>query len=129
MEQAIAPIGLRPRELLVLQHLRDRGPSAQQTLVELVGVDATNLVGVLNRLEDAALIDRRRDRADRRRGIIELSRQGAKVLDDLDRALGDLDDEILGPLTGSERANLHGLLSKAVQHIALGCTPPTDEEC
>jgi hypothetical protein len=35
---------VRPRELLALQHLRERGPSAQQTLVELLGVDATNLV-------------------------------------------------------------------------------------
>src|SRR5215470_1973553 len=76
IEQAVAPTGLRPRELLALQHLQERGPSAQQTLAELVGVDATNLVAVLNSLEDSGLIDRRRDRADRRRAIIALSVQG-----------------------------------------------------
>src|SRR6202165_5420255 len=85
IEQAVTPLGLRPRELLALQHLRERGPSAQQTLAELLGVDATNLVAVLNSLEDAGLIERRRDRADRRRAIIELSAQGEHVLAELDR--------------------------------------------
>jgi DNA-binding MarR family transcriptional regulator len=96
IEQAIAPIGLRPRELLALQHLRERGPSAQQTLADLLRVDPSNLVGVLNDLEDAGLIVRSRDRADRRRGIIELTDQGGRVLQELDRALHGIDDAVLG---------------------------------
>src|SRR5258708_9489555 len=99
IEQVVAPIGLRPRELLALQHLRERGPSAQQALVDLIGIDATNLVAILNSLEDASLIERTRDRADRRRAIITISRQGERLLTDLDRALGQLDHEILPPLT------------------------------
>ena len=129
IEHAVAPIGLRPRELLALEHLRERGPSSQQTLVELVGVDATNLVAVLNGLEDAGLIERRRDRADRRRAIIELSEQGRKVLIDLDRVLRDVDDQILAPLTPAQRQTLHALLLQAVQHIASGCTRPVGEDC
>ena len=94
MEQAIAPTGLRPTELLVLQHLRERGPSAQQTLTELIGIDATNLVAVLNSLEDGGLIDRRRDRADRRRAIIALSPPGELLLADLDRSLAFFRDRL-----------------------------------
>ncbi|HEV3124612.1 MAG TPA: MarR family transcriptional regulator [Candidatus Dormibacteraeota bacterium] len=129
IEQALAPTGLRPRELLALEHLRERGPSAQQTLVELIGVDATNLVAVLNGLEDAGLIERRRDRADRRRAIIELSDLGEQLLADLDRALDQVDDEILAPLTPAERATLNALLSQAVKHIASECTQALDEGC
>jgi DNA-binding MarR family transcriptional regulator len=129
IEQAVAPLGLRPRELLALQHLRDRGPAAQQTLVELLAVDATNLVAVLNRLEDAGLIGRRRDRADRRRAIIELSPQGARLLADLDRAFRQIDDEVLATMTASERASLNGLLAQAVEHISADCTKLTDEGC
>jgi DNA-binding MarR family transcriptional regulator len=129
IEQAVAPLGLRPRELLALQHLRDRGPAAQQTLVELLAVDATNLVAVLNRLEDAGLIGRRRDRADRRRAIIELSPQGARLLADLDRAFREIDDEVLATMTASERASLNGLLAQAVEHISADCTKLTDEGC
>jgi DNA-binding transcriptional ArsR family regulator len=91
---------------------------------ELVGVDATNLVAVLNSLEDAGLIDRRRNRADRRRAIIALSDQGEQLLANLDRALREVDDEILSPLTGAERETLNDLLSRAVQHIAADSSPP-----
>jgi DNA-binding MarR family transcriptional regulator len=129
IEQAVAPLGLRPRELLALQHLRERGPSAQQTLAELLGVDATNLVAVLNSLEDAGLIERRRDRADRRRAIIELSPAGERRLAELDRGLREIDDEILATLTSSERKTLNALLARAVEQIAPDCTKPTDEGC
>jgi DNA-binding MarR family transcriptional regulator len=129
IEQAVAPTGLRSRELLALQHLQERGPSAQQTLAELAGVDATNLVAILNSLEDAGLIDRRRDRADRRRAIIALSAQGEQLLANLDRALREVDDAIFSPLTHAERETLNDLLSRAVQHIASDGAPPARPGC
>ena len=129
IEQAVEPLGLRPRELHALQHLRERGPSAQQTLVELLGIDATNLVAILNRLEDAGLIERRRDRADRRRAIIALSERGEQLLADLDRALRQIDDEVFATLTSSERETLNALLAQAVEHIAADCAPATNEGC
>jgi DNA-binding MarR family transcriptional regulator len=129
VEQALAPTGLRPRELLVLEHLRERGPSAQQALAELIGIDATNLVAVLNGLEDAELIERRRDRVDRRRAIIAIAPRGDQVLADLDRAMRKLDDEILARLTPAEREKLNTLLAKAVEHIGAECGPPPDQAC
>jgi DNA-binding MarR family transcriptional regulator len=129
MEQAVAPTGLRPSELLALQHLRERGPSAQQALAELIGIDATNLVAVLNSLEDGGFIERRRDRADRRRAIIALSHRGEQLLTDLDRALLLVDDVILAPLTPAERETLNALLAKAIEHIAAECTQPLDGGC
>jgi len=129
IEQAIAPTGLRPTELLVLQHLKERGPSAQQTLTELIGIDATNLVAVLNSLQDQSLIDRRRDRADRRRAIIALSPPGELLLADLDQPLLRIDDQTLAPLTGTERQTLHALLTKAVKHIGPEYPPPSGQGC
>ena len=129
IEQAVAPAGLRPREFLVLQHLRERGPTAQQTLTEPIGVDATNLVAVLNSLEDAGLIERSRDRADRRRAIIALSDAGRQLLADSDRALCHIDDEILAPLSPAERQTLNALLAKALTNMGAGCIRPSGEEC
>lgn len=129
LEQAVTPLGLRPRQLLALHHLRERGPSAQQTLVELLGIDASNLVAVLNDLEDAGLIERRRDRADRRRAIIELSENGKQLLEDLDRALHHIDDEILTALTAAERATLNALLARVAERVATDCTQLIDESC
>jgi DNA-binding MarR family transcriptional regulator len=129
IEEAMQPLGVRPRELVALQHLCERGLSAQQALVELLGVDATNLVAMLNGLEDADLIQRRRDRADRRRAIIELSAKGEQVLTELDRVLYQIDDEILAALTSSQRETLNGLLAEAVGQIHAECAAPSVEGC
>jgi DNA-binding MarR family transcriptional regulator len=129
IEQAIEPLGLRPRELHALQHLRERGPSPQQTLVELLGIDATNLVAILNSLDSADLIERHRDQSDRRRAIIGLSPNGERLLAELDRALLEIDDEVFAPLTLTERQTLNALLAQAVEYIATDCTQPADGTC
>ena len=67
----------------------------------------TNLVAILNRLEDAGLIERRRDRTDRRRAIIALSAHGAQLLAELDRALREIDDTAFATLTRAERETLN----------------------
>src|SRR5262249_29613392 len=100
-----------------------------QMLAELTGIDATNLVAVLNSLEDEGLIERRRDRAGRRRAIIALSPQGEQLLADLDRWLLRVDDQILAPLTGTERQTLHPFLGKAVKHIGPGVHPAIRQGC
>ena len=120
-EQAVAPLGLRARHLVALTHLNDHGPSAQQTLIEALGLDASNLVALLNELEDADLIVRRRDRSDRRRGIIELSAEGERVLAMVDRALEAVDDEMLSALSSDERATLNELLARAGAGGPLDC--------
>jgi DNA-binding MarR family transcriptional regulator len=120
-ERAVAPLGLRARHLVALTHLKDHGPSPQQTLIEVLGLDASNLVALLNELEDANLIVRRRDRADRRRGIIELSADGEQVLIEVDLALAAVDDEILASLSADERATLNDLLARAGASGPLEC--------
>src|SRR5690349_3128517 len=95
IELALEPVGIRPRHLLVLSHLRADGAAPQQTLIDVAGVDPSNLVGLLNELEDDGLIVRTRDRSDRRRGVIELSRKGRRTLDAVDRALQSVDDQVL----------------------------------
>jgi DNA-binding MarR family transcriptional regulator len=129
IDEALEPVGVRPRHLLVLTHLRTGGPAAQQTLLDVAGVDPSNLVGLLNELEDAGLIVRSRDRADRRRGVIELSRKGRRVLGDVDRALHAVDDEVLAALGEGERAELNALLARAAEGIAGSCSEPPDEAC
>jgi DNA-binding MarR family transcriptional regulator len=127
IEEAVAATGLRLNEVLVLVHLLERGPSAQQTLVDLMCVDPTNLVAVLNRLEDAGLIERRRDRSDRRRAIIALTAPGERLLADVDRAFRQVDREVLAGLAPTDRQTLNALLAEVVRHIAAGSPQPLDE--
>ena len=111
-EQALSPLGLRQRHVVALSYLRGHGPTAQQMLAERLCMDASSTVCLLNELEDEDLVVRRRDRADRRRGVIQLSPKGELALREVDRALQAVEEELLTGLDCGERALLHGLLSR-----------------
>jgi DNA-binding MarR family transcriptional regulator len=112
-EAALDPEGLRPRHLVALTILRDHGPTTQAALGVTLRLDPSNLVGLLNELEQRGLLQRLRDVDDRRRHIVELSPAGAKALLKAERALVSVQDDILGALDDDERAALHALLLRA----------------
>src|SRR2546423_4136606 len=79
-EITLEPGGLRPRHLIALKLLSERGPASQQALADSLSLDPSNVVGLLNELEERQLITRRRDSFDRRRHIVELSPRGLAEL-------------------------------------------------
>jgi DNA-binding MarR family transcriptional regulator len=111
-EHALGPLGLRQRQLVALSYLRGHGPTAQQKLADRLCLDASSMVCLLNELEESELVVRQRDRADRRRAIVELSPQGEVALCEVDRALQVVEDEMLTGLDAEERTTLHDLLAR-----------------
>src|SRR5262245_41195793 len=79
-ETGLASVGLRPRHLLTMTVLRDRGESSQADLAGTLQLDRTNLVGLLNELETEGLVERRRSPEDRRRHIVALTDEGRERL-------------------------------------------------
>jgi DNA-binding MarR family transcriptional regulator len=112
LDAALGPSELRQRQLVALSYLRDHGPARQQALAQSLCMDASSLVCLLNDLEDRDLIARRRDREDRRRGILELTDHGREALAESDAVLAEIDAEILADLDESERADLRALLGR-----------------
>ncbi len=112
LEAALGPRGLRQRQLVALSYLRDHGPARQQSLAQSLCMDPSSLVCLLNDLEDRDLVARRRDREDRRRGILELTDHGREVLAEVDAALVEIDAEVLADLDEAERAELRSLLGR-----------------
>lgn len=115
------PGGLRHRQLIALTLLSTSGAMSQQAFGEVLGLDPSNVVGLLNELEERGLTTRRRDAVDRRRHIVELSRDGEAALEAAQARLAVVEDEILHALTPEERATLHGLLTRAVGAHHTGC--------
>ena len=111
-EVALVPLGLRQRHVVALSYLRGHGPTAQADLAEKLCMDASSTVCLLNCLEDRQLVARRRDRRDRRRGLIELTPEGEAALTEVDRALQSVEEEVLGRLEADERHRLRELLAK-----------------
>jgi DNA-binding MarR family transcriptional regulator len=126
-EAVLAPLGLRPRHLVALTVLRDRGGSTQQALAATLEMDGTNIVGLLNELEIKKLIERRRSPEDRRRHLVELTEDGAKQLANVEHALSAVEDEVLGALDQSQRETLYRLLQQAANGTVVDCTQVTDD--
>jgi DNA-binding MarR family transcriptional regulator len=120
-EGSMLPGGLRPRHLIALKLLSERGPANQQRLADALSLDPSNVVGLLNELEERGLITRRRDRADRRRHIVELSSRGEDELAFAYARLSDVEDELLSALSTQERATLYDLLVRAVGAKSPAC--------
>ena len=106
-------LGLRLKAYVTLSNLRE-GPRGQQDLCVSMHMDANNCVLMLNDLESEGYIERRRDPADRRRHIVELTRDGHKAMLSAERALESLEDDVLGALAPEEREVLRSLLDRAL---------------
>jgi DNA-binding MarR family transcriptional regulator len=126
-EAVLAPLGLRPRHLVALTVLRNRGDCTQQALAVTLEMDGTNVVGLLNELEAENLIERRRSPEDRRRHVVELTDTGAEQLAKAEVALAAIEDEVLGALDENQRATLYNLLLQAARGTATSCTPAIDD--
>ena len=110
-----AQMGMRLKEYASLSYLRHSGGIPQHSLAEALHMDANNCVLVLNELESAGYAERRRDPNDRRRHIVEMTPAGEQALEQAERALETVEDEVLGPLDKEERATLRDLLNRALE--------------
>lgn len=76
--------------------------------------DPNTCVILLNELETLGYAERRRDTADRRRHVVEITPAGRKVFERGVHAREAIEDEVLGALDGEEREQLRTLLTKAI---------------
>lgn len=121
-ESVLTPLGLRPRHLVAMTVLRERGQCSQQALSAMLEMDGTNVVGLLNELEAERLIERRRSPEDRRRHVVELTDSGVDLLAKAEFAMAAAEDEVLAALDADERETLYGLLQRAAAGHATSCT-------
>jgi DNA-binding MarR family transcriptional regulator len=103
---------LRAQHLMILASLEDHGASSQKEISERLGIDASDLVALLDDLEKAGLANRKRDERDRRRYAVMPTPAGAKALRQRLVEVEQLNQEMLAPLAPAEREELHRLLLK-----------------
>ena len=110
--------GLHPSHHAILAVLDEGSRETQGAIADALGYDKGQLVGLLDELEEAALVERRRDPNDRRRQTVRITPAGRKTLERLRRLSQRLEDEFLAALGEDERRELHALLLQvAEQHL------------
>jgi DNA-binding MarR family transcriptional regulator len=115
LRSSVDLVGMNLRNMVALAYLRDHPSVSQQAMTEDLSMDSNTGVLVLNDLEDLEYAERRRDRADRRRHIVDITDNGLEALERAEVAQESIEDEILDGLDSAERATLRRLLVKALE--------------
>jgi DNA-binding MarR family transcriptional regulator len=118
IRQALAVSDLSPRHVAVLTRLDRAGATGQQTLIEELAIDASALVATLNDLESAGLAERRRDPADRRRHIVDITPAGKRAVHAVDTAIAEVEQEAFADLDPADVQRLRMLLCRVRSRTA-----------
>ncbi len=105
-------MGMSVRHFMALHSIPGELP--QRELADMLCIDANNTVILLNELETLGWVVRERDPQDRRRHVVRTTDAGRAAYERALIARDGVEDEVLGPLDGDERQQLHDLLARAL---------------
>ena len=109
---ALEPLGIGPREFLLMRFVAATDGQSQQALAERLGVPPSRMVAMVDHLEEAGLAERRPDPEDRRVRGLHLTRKGRGVLDKASKIAIDYETRLCSGINREEREQLIDLLQK-----------------
>src|SRR5215204_6529462 len=107
-------IGLTPALFGVLNVLGARKAATQKEIGSAMGIDPSTMVSLIDELEREGLAERRPHPTDRRAREVVIAPKGRRLLERGRRMALQVEDEVLGGLTASERRELLTLLRRAL---------------
>jgi MarR family transcriptional regulator for hemolysin len=105
---------------LVLVNLKANPRAAQREIAEAMGVSEATLTHHLNGMESQGLITRRRDPANRRVHLVELTEDGEETFVRLRAAALAFDRRLRRGVTESEVGQLRSLLDRLAGNVGTG---------
>ena len=119
MNRRAASLGATRAQWRVLARLYRSGDGLRQVeLADALDVEPITLCRMIDRLEDAALVERRRDPADRRAWRIFLTEKAQPIIDELSEIGARFDAELVGGLDRAERDEVSETLARLRDNLA-----------
>jgi MarR family transcriptional regulator, transcriptional regulator for hemolysin len=116
-DDALAQAGGSIPVWLVLISLKSQQLRNQRELAEAVGIREATLTHHLNAMDEQGLITRRRDPANRRVHLVELTDAGEAVFERLRGAAGAFDKKLRAGFSDDDVADLEALLSRLAANV------------
>lgn len=113
VEEALSTKKTTLREFWVLTCLVDSDAASQSFLSETLAIDASDMVRLIDALEEREWAKRKRDPKDRRRQIVTSTKKGNKAYKELAQLVSDAEDEALDDSTKKQLKHLRKL-AKAI---------------
>lgn len=107
--------GLRGYHYRLLAALEEWGPASQADLGRETGIDRSDVTAALAELEERGLVTREIDPQHRRRKIVSITAPGSRTLSRLDRVLDGIQDQLLAPLSATQRKQLAAILTRLAE--------------
>jgi MarR family transcriptional regulator, organic hydroperoxide resistance regulator len=105
--------GLSPMQLVALSSLEPGHEVPMSYLAETLLCDASNVTGIVDRLEGRGLIERRAAAHDRRVKLLALTDQGIRLRDEVTRRIHEPPAEIAG-LSQADKRALRDVMKRAL---------------
>ena len=97
---------LTSTQFSTLCRLRDAGSQSQAELVKATGIDQATIRGIVDRLGARELVSLRRDREDRRKVIISITKAGSRLVETMIPRARAITELTFGGLNPAERVAL-----------------------
>lgn len=112
VNRALEPLGLRTRHFSVLMATAEHGALSQRELGDLLGIDPSAVVSLVDDLQHAGYVRRDPHPADRRTRLVVLTGEGEAAYAQASELATKVEDETFSPLGADERATLVELLRR-----------------
>lgn len=122
-DDALAEAGGSLPVWLVLLNLKTRRLASQRELADAVGVREATLTHHLNAMDAGGLITRRRDAANRRIHVVELTEAGEAAFLRLRDAAIAFDRRLRAGITDAEIASFTAVLDRLAGNVAAASSP------
>jgi MarR family transcriptional regulator, lower aerobic nicotinate degradation pathway regulator len=126
--ERLGAVGAHKWQVAVLTSLEAFGPGSQAELSRRTGIYRSDMVAVLNALEEGGYVGRAPDPDDKRRNVITLTEAGRARLADLEAVVDGVQEELLAPFDRNEREQLIGLLNRFVDYHRGAERPPPERQ-
>jgi DNA-binding MarR family transcriptional regulator len=119
-------LGVTARQFAALNMIREQPDVDQVRLSQMIAMDKTTIVKVIDRLVEKGLITRTRSPTDRRANVLNITPQGQKILKEIEPLLDRSDRRILAPLGQADQRKFMELLSQLVHVNNIYSRAPLD---